>query len=244
MEHKSDAKSHFKYVRLYEILLEKITSGHWRPNDALPTERELSQRYDLSRITVRDALNRLEGEGYIYRRQGKGTFVALRPIDQKLTKLYTLRESIEAHGMVHTVKILSFQRIAAKDQTRDALGIAEGEEVYELIRCFYASEVAYAVESSYIPVSAFPEMTEEMIRANGLYKTMQAFSIVPERATERLTAVLADQETALLLMLPPRETVIRDERTTYCGERIIEHTVTFIKSNFFSYTVELNRGTT
>lgn len=240
MKNRSDTKSQFKYFQLYEILVGKITSGQWRPNDLLPTERALCQRYDLSRITVRDALDRMEEEGYIYRRQGKGTFVALRPIDQKLTKLYTLRESIEAHGMVHTFKILSFGQIDADRRIRESLSLSENEPVFELIRSFYASDVAYAVETSYIPVSLFPDISEEMIRDNGLYKTMQAFSIVPERATERLTAVPVDQEAALLLGLPPRETVICDERTTYAGERIIEHTVTYIKSNFFSYTVELN----
>ena len=82
-----DAKNHYKYTQLYEALVKKISSGEWKPHDCMPTERELCQEYQLSRITVRDALNLLVKDGYIYRRQGKGTFVAMRPIEQKLTKL-------------------------------------------------------------------------------------------------------------------------------------------------------------
>ena len=57
-------------------------------NDKMPTERELSIRYNVSRVTVRDTLNRLAQAGYIYRIQGKGTFVSVRKIEKKLTKLY------------------------------------------------------------------------------------------------------------------------------------------------------------
>ncbi|MBQ4093227.1 MAG: GntR family transcriptional regulator, partial [Firmicutes bacterium] len=69
----------FKYTQLYEILVEKITCGEWKPNERIPTEQELCRRYDLSRITVRDALALLTKDGYIYRKQGKGSFVAIRP---------------------------------------------------------------------------------------------------------------------------------------------------------------------
>ena len=80
MKNRSDTKSQFKYFQLYEILVEKITSGQWRPNDLLPTERVLCQRYDLSRITVRDALDRMEEEGYVSRVPDKEDRRAVRVV--------------------------------------------------------------------------------------------------------------------------------------------------------------------
>ena len=234
-----DADGNFKYTQLYEILVDKITSGEWMPHERIPAERELCQRYNISRITVREALDLLAKDGYIYRRQGKGTFVAVRPIEQKLTKLYTLREGIEAKGMISCNRILSFRRIAAAGRVREVLR-PEGGEVFELIRCMYASDTPYAVETTYIPTALFPEMTEDAIRENGLYRTMQSFSIVPERAVEKLTAVPISREDALLLGVQPSDTAIRNERTTYSKNAEIEYTVTIIKSDFFSYTVELN----
>ena len=85
----------YKYSQLYDILLEKILANEWKANDKMPTERELSIRYNVSRVTVRDTLNRLAQAGYIYRIQGKGTFVSVRKIEKKLTKLYTLRKRFE-----------------------------------------------------------------------------------------------------------------------------------------------------
>ena len=85
----------YKYSQLYDILLEKILANEWKANDKMPTERELSIRYNVSRFTVRDTLNRLDQAGYIYRIQVKGTFVSVRKIEKKLTKLYTLRKRFE-----------------------------------------------------------------------------------------------------------------------------------------------------
>ena len=229
----------YKYAELYDILAEKITAGEWKPNERMPSEAELCRRYNLSRVTVRDTLGALEREGYIYKQQGKGTFVALRPIEQKLTKLYTLREGIAAKGMIPVNKILSFKSIIPNEKVRKSLNITEDEKVYELIRCCLASDIPYAVETSYMPTSLYPDMTEEMIADVGLYKTMQSFSIIPERATEKLTATRMTAEEALLLDSADGDFAICDERITYSGANIIEYTVDIIRSDFFSYTIEL-----
>ncbi len=228
----------FKYTQLYDILVEKITCGEWKPNERIPTEQELCRRYDLSRITVRDALALLTKDGYIYRKQGKGSFVAMRPIEQKLTKLYTLREEIKAKGLTPGNKILSFKKLPAEGKVKAALQLESGE-VFELIRCLYASEIPYAVETSYIPASLYPRMTEEAVAADGLYNTMRSLGILPERATERLSAISIGREDALLLNLKASEPAIRIERTTYSKTGTIEFTTTTIRSDFFSYTVEL-----
>ena len=240
MSKNTDIQNRFKYTQLYEILAAKITEGEWKPNDRIPTEQELCQRYNLSRITVRDALNLLTKDGYIYRKQGKGTFVAVRPIEQKLTKLYTLREEIKEKGMTPSNKILSFKKCPAEGRIKEILQLEDGEFVYELIRCLYASEIPYAVETSYIPAALCTEMTEEMIAAQGLYHTMRSFGAMPERATERLSAVAVGREDALLLNIRHSEPAIRIERTTFSKTAAIEYTATVVKNDFFSYTVELH----
>ena len=239
MSRSSEAQNRFKYMQLYDLLVGRITSGEYKPNERFPTEMELCTRFNLSRVTVRDTLNRMESDGYIYRKQGKGTFVAVRRIEQKLSKLYTLREGIEAKGMVPCNKILSFKAVSPDGRVRKALSLGENDTVYELIRCCYASDVPYAVETSYIPVSVYPEMTAEMIEERGLYKTMLFFNIIPERAVENLTAAPVSAEDALLLNVNPSDIAIRDERITYSGDMIIEYTIDIIRCDFFSYTIEL-----
>lgn len=96
------------------------------------------------------------------------------------------------------------------------------------------------METSYIPVRLYPGMTADMIQKDGLYSTMQSFNIIPERAVETLTAVPISLEDALLLNVAPPSMAIRNERTTFSKAFVIEYTSTVIKSDFFSYTVELN----
>lgn len=240
MTKNTETKNDFKYTQLYDILVEKISSGEWKPHDRMPTEKELCQRYNLSRITVRDALQLLAKDGYIYKRQGKGTFVAVQRIEQKLTKFYSLREEIKAKGMTPTNKILSFKQIPAVGKVQESLKLSDTSSVYELIRCLYAEDIPYAVETTYIPVNLYPEMTLEMIETNGLYKTMQSFNIIPQRAIENLKAVPINREDALLLGVKAFDTAIQIERTTFSHSSIIEYTTAIVKSDFFSYTVELN----
>ena len=113
-------------------MLEKILANEWKANDKMPTERELSIRYNVSRVTVRDTLNRLAQAGYIYRIQGKGTFVSVRKIEKKLTKLYTLRKRFEEKGVVHEVKTLQFEVISPSDDIREKLEIIESNEFQNL----------------------------------------------------------------------------------------------------------------
>ena len=115
----------------------------------------------------------------------------------------------------------------------------KGEQVFEIIRCLYASEIPCAVEYSYIPTSLCPHMTESQVEENGLYKTLQSFGIVPERAVEQLTASTVSREDALLLSIRPEDTVIHIERTTYCASSAFEYTLTTLRCNFFFYTNEL-----
>ena len=83
----------YKYSQLYDILLEKILANEWKANDKMPTERELSIRYNVSRVTVRDTLNRLAQAGYIYRIQGKRNFCICSKNRKKINKTVYSQET-------------------------------------------------------------------------------------------------------------------------------------------------------
>ncbi len=229
----------YKYRKLYGFLMEKISLGKWMPGDRLPTERELSETTSCSRITVRKTLRMLEQEGYIYRRQGKGTFVAFRPIKRDLAKLYTIREDLAAQGICSRCENLSIHKTKASGVVMERLQIPKNSEVFELFRCFTADGKPYAVETSRIPVYAFPGLTGDQVQANGLYNTMRELGRSPERAEERLTACPAGRENAKILSISSKDTVIRIERTTFSGAMAVEYTVTYVKSDYFTCYIEL-----
>ena len=101
-----------KYYQLAEILQHKIEGGEWQPHDALPAERELETIYGVSRTTVREALNHLAKQGYIYRAHGKGTFVARPKLRQSLHLLQSFTNDIASRGFVAGQQILEIKPVA------------------------------------------------------------------------------------------------------------------------------------
>ena len=174
----------YKYSQLYDILLEKILASEWKANDKMPTERELSIRYNVSRVTVRDTLNRLAQAGYIYRIQGKGTFVSVRKIEKKLTKLYTLRKRFEEKGVVHEVKTLQFEVISPSDDIREKLEIIENEDVYNLYAAFMQIIFHMLLRFHSYQQALILDLSANDIEKQGLYKSMQMYNIIPEHASE------------------------------------------------------------
>ena len=87
------------YLQLKEDLIAEIMRGTYQPHERLPSQRELGERYDLSHMTVRRAINELIREGVIYARQGKGLYVAEPKVQAELGPLYGFTEDMMLRGM-------------------------------------------------------------------------------------------------------------------------------------------------
>lgn len=103
------------YYQLKEILMELIDNEELKPGDAIPTERELCEVHGISRMTARKAIVDLSIEGFLYREQGKGTFVAEPKIKQQLSQLQSFTEQMQEKGLSVSTIILSF---VIKDATK------------------------------------------------------------------------------------------------------------------------------
>ncbi len=108
------------YMQVKEALLDEILSGRCRPHDRLPSERELSQQFDVSRMTVRQALLELARDGAIYARVGKGTFVAAPKIDQQLRTLTSFSQDVRSRGGQSTSRVLEAREMAASAEVAAA----------------------------------------------------------------------------------------------------------------------------
>jgi len=104
------------YYQLEEHIKGLIENGELSPGDALPPEREYAEKYQISRMTVRQAFTQLVNEGYLYRLQGKGTFVAERKIEQPLQGLTSFTEDMKARGFTPGNKLIKFEIIPATSQ--------------------------------------------------------------------------------------------------------------------------------
>ncbi|MCI9217212.1 GntR family transcriptional regulator [Lachnospiraceae bacterium 42-17] len=229
-----------KYSQLYNTFYSKITSGEWENGHRIEPERELCQLYNVSRITVRETLRLLEQEGLIVRQQGRGTYVRRKPIEQKLNKLYSLREHFKKEGVENIAEIRSFERISANLFLSRALNIKLTDDVIKIVRVFYAAGTPYVLETNYLPAAYFRDITEKMVEMQGLYNSFSTLGISISKAVEQIKPILIDKSTAGILQVRTNDAAMFIDRTTYSQDVVIEFSRSIVRSDYFIYTVELS----
>ncbi len=227
------------YFQLKESLRKRIAAREWKPGKKIPTEAEICQMYDVSRITVRKALDELQQEGYLEKRQGKGTFVTSRSIEQKLSKFYSFSEELKSRGLTEKAVGVSFCEMDATAALAEALHVEPHSRLYEIRRIRMVDDTPYAFEISYIPVHLAPGLTEEMVGSRGLYRSLAYLGNSVDNAVEKIRAVNLDKTVAGLLGVRAGEAGIYLVRTAASGSTIVEYCTCTVLGDFFCYTVEL-----
>lgn len=227
------------YYQLKEDLLAKITSRKWLPGENIPSEKELCRMYGVSRTTVRKALEELEHAGYLTRQQGKGTFVTHISMEHRLSKFYSFSEEVKQRGREEYVRIISFEQIAATREVALRLRLEPLGRIFKLTRLRFVDQMAYALETSYIPENVCPGLTAEGVSSRGLYDSMRANGVFPNRAIEKFRATVIRKNEAELMELKTGAPAMHLERVTYFGTRTVEYCSSIVRGDFFTYTLEL-----
>ncbi|MEZ4768891.1 MAG: GntR family transcriptional regulator [Caldilineales bacterium] len=203
------------YMQVKEALLEDLLSGRYRPHDRLPSERELSHRFNVSRMTVRQAMLNLVRDGAIYARVGKGTFVAAPKIDQQLRTLTSFSQDVRSRGGQPTSLVLEAREMAASTEVATALQVAAGVPVLVLSRLRMADSVPLAVETTNLPLALCPNLFQHDFGVESLYQVLRSdYDIHPAQAEQVIEAALASPREAELLELTSPAAVLRMQRLT------------------------------
>jgi GntR family transcriptional regulator len=148
------------YHQLEEYIKQQIENGSLEEESVIPSEREYAERFQISRMTVRQAINNLVSEGYLNRQKGRGTFVTKKKVEQELQGMTSFTEDMLSRGMNPSSILLSFQILAADKKTALALRIEETDSIYKIKRIRLADGAPMALETAYIPVEFVPGLTE------------------------------------------------------------------------------------
>jgi len=193
------------YYQLAQILREAMddvsaSAAEGEPI-ALPSEPALSARFDVTRGTVRHALQILEREGLIVREKGRGTFMRRRRVELDLTELSSIAAHMRDQHWAAEYRLLGIERGLARPQAQRALGLAAGEEVWEVRRLRLADGEPVSAETSIIPCRLAPDLPAADLTTS-LYETLRSrygFGLRTSEQTIRTRA--ADVEEAGLLAL-------------------------------------------
>jgi GntR family transcriptional regulator len=161
------------YIQIKDILIDKINSGEFESGSQLPSEREISETYNISRMTARNALTQVVDLGYAYREKGKGTFVRLPNLERDFVKLSGFSQMLRSKGIKPSNKVVKSGIIEADKKIAQLLETTIGTKVYEIVRVRYGDNIALALEYSYLPVSLFENLLQYDFESNSLYKVIE-----------------------------------------------------------------------
>lgn len=226
--------------QMKEAWTEKIINNEWKVGDKIPTEFELCEQYQISRITVRQALKAMEDEGYLVRQAGKGTFVAIPKIEQNLMSFYSLSQEFRKRGLTPRSEVLEFHIQIADKEILQKL-YTDNNQVYYIKRLRFANDVLMAIESTYLPVDLFPDLKEDDIKNKALYDMMRdSYGIIPSNADESFGATIISDKEAVYFGMKKGMAAIDIERLTLSGNRCIEYTTGVIRGDKFRFHVKLS----
>ncbi|KIL49532.1 GntR family transcriptional regulator [Jeotgalibacillus soli] len=203
------------YYQIEEDIKLRIKQDEFSSGDSIPSERELSEMYGVSRMTVRQAVLNLVSSGLLYREKGRGTFVAEHKIEQPLLGMTSFTEDMKARGMEPSSKLLSFTTAPSSSDIARKLSLNESDEVYIVQRIRYADAKPMAIEKTYIPIKLFPELNEAILQGSFYSFVEGVKKQTIGRATQGIEAANATEDEAELLHISVPSAVLLIERLSY-----------------------------
>ena len=194
------------YQQLMEVIKNQISSGELRSGDRIPTEAELSKLYDISRITVRKAVELLEEEEVLIKKQGIGTFVIAKKLKRDSNRFMGYTEHCRMEGSKPGARLITADLIDASVSQADQLKLDEGEKVIRIIRLRTADEEPVMIEENYFPVRFAYLLGENLTES--LYKILENNGTYAASGKNRITICYAEPDEAVHLGVAEGEALL------------------------------------
>ncbi len=190
----------FKYLAFYNEIKRKIIEKEYLEGNMLPSETQFMAKYNISRITVRNALALLEQEGYVYRIQGKGCYVAGNFRQQSLDKIHSYTNMILASGMVPGRKVLSAEVEPSTKRVAALLHLKEGDPVFVLNRIILADDLPICLAKATLPYARLIDIDSFNFSAESLYHILEErYGYFVDRTTMTFEASASDRYVSEML---------------------------------------------
>lgn len=229
------------YSQLEQLIKELITK-QLNPEDLIPSEREFAEKYQVSRMTVRQAITNLTNDGYLQRKRGVGTFVALKKLEQNLDHLTSFSEDMRSRGMEPGTKVLEFNKIEANEKIAQKLGLEEGSPIYEIKRLRLADHLPIALQLFYTSVDLVTGLTKE-IAEQSIYQYVESeLNLSILSAQQDVEAMVAKKREAEALHIKVGDPVLYISRVGLAENDIpLEFVQSFYRADRYKFKVKVTR---
>lgn len=200
------------YHQLEEEIKGAIQSLELVPGEMIPSEKEYTEKYGISRMTVRQAISNLVNGGYLYRQRGKGTFVAEQKLEPPLQGLTNFTEDMISRGLKPSTRVISFTEVKADHELAAKLEVEAGTAIFELERVRLADRLPMAYEKLYIPKDHALDLTEE-IAVSAIHDYVEKkFGLKIQHGKQVIEAAIAQKKEAEMLGVADASPVLLIER--------------------------------
>ena len=213
------------YRQIRGLLTQALQSGEWRPGEAIPSETELAQRFNVSQGTVRKAIDEMAADNLLVRKQGKGTYVASHNDPRALFRFLRLVPNDGDLSPPQSVPLDCWRAKAGQEASR-MLGIEPGAPIIIVRRLLKFATRPVVIDEIYLPGEVFQGLTAEVLQGwnSSLYSLFETrFGLRMIRAQERIRAVAADRGASEALKVAEGTPLLSVERVTYTyGDKPVE----------------------
>jgi GntR family transcriptional regulator len=232
------------YGQVEAALAADIASGKLQAGERLPSEPELAERFNVSRITIRRAVQNLIGRGLLQIQRGRGTFVAQPKISQDLTQLTGFVEDMQAQGRKASAKVLAKEEVIADADTARQLRLARGSFVVRIVRIRLADGAPISYDETYLPLELGRRIVRNDLRVEPIFSLLEKKYQHPlTEADYQLEAVVASAEIASALRIAPGAPMFRIERTSYTsGNLPIDFERLYYRGDMTRFVTRLKRN--
>ncbi len=225
------------YLQLADLIQRKIETNEYGLGARIPSERELSEVFGLSRMTVRKAIDVLIEKGLLTRLQGKGTFVSKPRIDSPIDTIQSMRLFIQESGLIPSNKVLAAQKEKAGVKYGRIFKVSPDEDLFLIFRLRLGNGEPLALEYTYIPYNIVPDIETYNFEHCSLYDLYEKQGISFATDSQRLEIVKVCSPQSALLNIEEGSAVFMLHNTvTDITGRVVEYTRSYVSGDTFTFS--------
>jgi len=230
------------HSQIREIIRRRVLDGTYPPHSQMPSESQMMAAFEVSRITIRQALGDLQKEGLIFKVAGKGSFVAKPKAFQNLSRLQGFGEAMTPSGYETFNQVLSTRRVAASELVARRLALPLGAPVFEIQRLRYLNREPISVDVSYFPIAIGERLEHEDLATRDIFVILENdLGQHLTHADVQIEAISADESLARHLRIDEAAPLLRIERLTHANEQPIDFEFLYYRGDAFQYRLRIDR---
>jgi len=229
------------YIVVYDTIKKWIISGKYKSGDLLPPEPELIRQFDVSRTTVRKAIEMLAHESFLVTRQGIGTIVLDYQTTQSLNSVTSFTTTLRNKGYDVRIKAAYAEITTADSKVAQCLGIPRDSQVVMIYRVPCASGTPAAIIRNYIPYSYVNGIESRVGEIESLYAFLKnEYDLTVETTRDRIFCRSADIEEAYMLDIPPKSPLLCIDRVCMQNYKPISYDTLLIRGDMYKFEIDLS----